>query len=127
MSNKIQLYEDSGWVKLDLESDNFDVYDEYDTRLVRKLNGVVELNLSIKPLFSETSSATEKLICTLPEGYRPYRALYILCQGSSTQIWLLTIRASGAVYYSRHRSGASYVTTTGTEWLAGHAVFTASS
>lgn len=96
---------------------------------VRKVNGMVSLD----GVFTNTvematgGDGTDRVVATLPEGYRPDTTITgMRMNGSGTTSWLLSIKPNGDICYSRHTDsgGSGWVgkQTTG-KWFATHAVF----
>lgn len=96
---------------------------------VRKVNGMVSLD----GVFTNTvematgADGDERIVATLPEGYRPDTIITgMRMNGSGTTSWLLSIKPNGDICYSRHTdSGVSGWTGRQTvgKWFATHAVF----
>ena len=97
-----QMVEDSGWQTLALTSD-FHTYEDSspNTPMYRKVGKVVEIVGAIAPT-SNISAGTNKIIATLPEGYRPSKNRYFVCQGTGRAIWTLYVYSDGQVIFSRY-------------------------
>jgi len=95
--------------------------------VVRKAGKVVEFIWACKPTAKTNLGSTNVTVCTIPSGYRPSQTLSILCQGSGSSIFLLTINASGNVSLSRLRdmasSNSSYMNATTSMWFPLHATY----
>ena len=117
--------DNSDWVTPNLGSE-FVVYDNVDwVPEYRKKNGYVEIIGAVKPKGSINGSTEEHIIFTLPEGFRPRKTVAEIEQGSMRDIWLLEIRPTGEVTFSRYRVGNSYKKATNETWLPFHVVFLA--
>ena len=97
-----QMVEDTGWKTLTLTSD-FHTYEDNsaNTPQYRKIGKVIEIVGAIAPT-SNISAGTNKTIATLPEGYRPSKKRYFICQGSGRAIWTLYVYSNGNVIFSRY-------------------------
>ena len=93
---------DTGWQTLTLTSD-FHTYEDNsaNTPQYRKTGKVVEIVGAIAPT-SNISAGTNKTIATLPEGYRPSKNRYFICQGTIRAIWTLYVYSDGRVIFSRY-------------------------
>lgn len=89
----------------------------------RKDGRIVEIRGVVTPASSITGSTTGYTIFTLPTGYRPSSPISIVCQGSGTCSWLLGIKTSGAVEFSRYRDVDGYATANNNTWLPFQATF----
>lgn len=89
----------------------------------RKTGKVVEIFGQIRTTSTFMADGTAKTIFTLPEGYRPNKDRYYICQGSYRNIWLLTVSYSGAVRFSRYGT-SEFTEVTDSNWLPFSAVFT---
>lgn len=107
-------------------------WDHYSTgsRLtVRKVNGMVSLDGVATNTVTMATGADEtpRVMCTLPEGYRPDTTITgMRMNGSGTTTWLLSIQPNGDVTYSRHTdSGVSgwVGRQPPNKWFACHATF----
>lgn len=112
-----------GWIYPVLSSE-FTMYgtDENSNKpRYRKDGRLVEIRGIVTPTLEILGSIATHQIFTLDTGYRPNSPIYIVCQGSGTCTWLLTIHADGKVYFSRHREGGVYKTAVppGTDGLTG--------
>lgn len=117
-----QMVEDSGWQTLTLTSD-FKVYGDSNSKTpkFRKMGKVVEILGEISPK-ANISSGSSKTIATLPEGYRPSRNRYFICQGTGRAIWTLYVYSDGQVIFSRY--GKSEYTDVSTDvWLPFNVTF----
>lgn len=89
----------------------------------RKTGKVVEIFGQIRTTSTFMTDGTEKTIFTLPEGYRPSKNRYYICQGSYRNIWLLSVSYTGAVRFSRYGT-SEFAEVTDSNWLPFSAVFT---
>lgn len=113
---------DTGWQTLTLTSD-FHTYEDNsaNTPMYRKVGKVVEIVGAIAPT-SNISAGTNKIIATLPEGYRPSKNRYFVCQGTVRAIWTLYVYSDGQVIFSRY--GKSDYTDVSTDvWLPFNVTF----
>lgn len=107
---------DSGWIDAIL-TDNFVVYSTAYKPLYRKIGNMVEITGVVKPKSQISAGSTTIPIFYLPEGYRPNRNRYMVCQGSGSNKWLLTIIAdTGAVTCARYGT-TEYIDIPTTAWL----------
>lgn len=109
--------EDTGWQTATLTED-FKVYEndnDYAPRY-RKIGKLVEINGIVSPSATLKGSATVVPIFTLPAGYRPSRNYYYVCQGTTSNKWLLSISTGGTVGFSRY-GVSSFVDAIDTVWL----------
>ena len=114
---------DSGWITATLTS-TFTTYSSDTEPKYRKIGKMVEVLGAVKSKSAIAGSSSQYTIFTLPEGYRPsHTAIIVICQGSGTNIWTLRVEPSGAVSFSRYRSGTSYVATSTSSWLPFHVMF----
>lgn len=104
-------------------------YSDNSRLTVRKVNGMVSLD----GVFTNTvempngADTNERIVATLPEGYRPDTIITgMRMNASGTTTWLLSIKPNGDICYSRHiDSGVSGWVGRQTvgKWFATHAVF----
>lgn len=113
---------DSGWITPTLES-GFIAYSADQAVQYRKVDKLIEIRGSVKPTANIAGSATNYLIFTLPEGYRPNKQINIMCHGSSWYNWLLTITSGGEVNFSRYSNGTGYTNAPTSAWLPMQATF----
>ena len=118
LSNEIK---DGGWENATLNS-GFTQYDSGSTPQYRKVGKLVEIRGAVKPT-SDIASGGSATIFDLPTGCRPSNNIYVLCQGSGKNFWLLTIYEGGSIVVSRYGSTANAKCPTGA-WLPFHATFT---
>lgn len=111
---------DSGWITATLTS-SFTAYSTAQAPKYRKVLNTVEIKGGLKPT-AELAAGSTTTIFTLPEGYRPAQAVYVLCQASIKNTWLLTINPGGTVTMSRYGLTEYIAATTGA-WLPFHATF----
>lgn len=113
---------DPGWTSINA-SDLASTFAAYygDTNYLpryRRDGRVVEINGQLTLTESVTYSTTSLTIFTLPEGYRPTRVIYALCQGSGTGVWCLTVNSDGKVGFARYRYADNESSTAGVNtWL----------
>ena len=112
-----------GWIYPTLTSD-FVMYgtSEADNKpRYRKDGRIVEVRGAVKPTValpkSDGTSTTIYAIFTFPVGYRPTSPIYVLCQGSGNNTWLLRVNANGEVGFSRYRNGATAASVDTGTWL----------
>lgn len=117
-----QMVEDSGWQTLALTSD-FHTYADSspNTPMYRKVGKVVEIVGAIAPT-SNISADTNKIIATLPEGYRPSKNRYFVCQGTGRAIWTLHVYPDGQVIFSRYGK-SDYTDVSTNVWLPFNVMF----
>lgn len=116
------IADDTGWQTLTLTSD-FHTYEDSSPNIpmYRKVGKVVEIVGAIAPT-SEIPSGTNKLIATLPEGYRPSKNRYFICQGSGRNIWTLYVYSDGSIVFARYGSSA-YAAASTSVWLPFNVTF----
>lgn len=116
------IADDTGWQTLTLTSD-FHTYEDSSPNIpmYRKVGKVVEIVGAIAPT-SEIPSDTNKIIATLPEGYRPSKNRYFICQGSGRNIWTLYVYPNGSIVFARYGSSA-YVAASTSVWLPFNVTF----
>lgn len=113
---------DTGWQTLTLTSD-FHTYEDNsaNTPQYRKTGKVVEIVGAIAPT-SNISAGTNKTIATLPEGYRPSKNRYFICQGTIRAIWTLYVYSNGQVIFSRYGK-SEYADASTDVWLPFNVTF----
>ena len=117
-NNVLQLNYESGWTNATL-GNNFQLYDSNIPVKYRKNGNLVMLSGVVKPITEIVADGGDfdaRTITTLPSGFRPLNALCFLCQGSSRNIWLLTIYPSGRVTASRYGT-TSVIPIPTTAWM----------
>lgn len=111
LDNISKQVEDTDWITLELESD-FKAYNNNSSNVprYRRIGKMVEVKGVVSPTSSDNTlnSATEMTICTIPEEIRPGLNTDVICQGSGTNIWLASLKASGNLNACRYRNSASY-------------------
>ena len=112
---------DSGWIEATLTS-NFTNYSTNTTPEYRKTGKQVEIRGVVKPTATITASNTGVTIFTLPEGYRPTKTVFEICQGSGRNVWLLNINTNGTVTISRYGT-TSNIDITASAWLCFNKTF----
>lgn len=100
---------DTGWINATLTSD-FKLYDSSGYCRYRKIGKEVNIQFQLSPnkTSNNLNSATDTVVFTLPEEYRPTYNLIQLCQGSGTNIFITSITPNGKVAISRYRNSSSY-------------------
>ena len=90
-------------------SSGWDVYstDPAAPVTLRRCGKFVDLTGMIRNTTAVTLNATQVTIFTIPEGYRPSQTMTILSQGSTTNVFVIRIKASGEVTFERYRSTSS--------------------
>lgn len=81
-----------------------------------KRNGIVYLIGVVSPASNLTYSQDGRTIFKLPEGYKPTKTWYNICQGSGRNRWLLHVTYDGLVQFSRYCDNAEQTATTDS-WL----------
>jgi len=82
----------------------------------RRHGDVVTVIGDVKPT-SEVAAGGTLTIATLPAGCRPKQRLSMLCQGSTTAVWLLQITSAGVITASRYRTEAGTQAMATNTWL----------
>lgn len=118
LSNEIK---DSSWENATLTS-AFKTYGSDTSPEYRKIGKVVEIRGQVSPNSAIESGGTATIF-TLPEGYRPSKTVFTLCQGSGKNSWLLTIANTGDVMFARYGTSANAQCPTNA-WLPFSATFT---
>jgi len=72
----------------------------------RRTGDIVEIRGQVAPT-SEIASGGTAIIFILPEGYRPSKSVFTLCQGSGKNSWLLQVYADGRVTFGRYGTNAN--------------------
>ena len=54
---------------------------------------------------------------TIPDGYRPTATVYAMQQGTSNNIWHMTVNTNGTVTFARYRTGDTSVDAAAGVWL----------
>lgn len=83
----------------------------------RRVGSRVEVQGILSPTSAIAGSLDNTTIFTLPTGYRPSMNIHVLCQGSQTCSWLLTISTAGVVSFGRYRNGDTLVEASTSVWL----------
>lgn len=96
--------EDTSWFDAQLTS-NFKLYTDGSKCQYRKIGKTVYIRGVVSPNRTITGNTDAVTIFTLPDGFRPSRTEYCLCQGSAKNIWFMDITVDGDVRFSRY--GAS--------------------
>lgn len=118
----IKNVSDTEWIDIPLTS-TFKAYDTEQTPQYRVRLGVVEIMGAISPLNAFTSNATRVTFGNIPKQYAPNKSIYILCQGSGKNTWLLTVSNTGELQISRYGS-TTYADVETNAWLSFHATYT---
>lgn len=108
-------HNDTEWLDISLAS-TFKSYDTEQTPQYRVRLGVVEIRGAIAPISTFSSSATRVTFANIPKQYAPTKPIYILCQGSGKNTWLLTVNSTGELQISRYGNTA-YGEVDNTAWL----------
>jgi len=95
---------DTGWQEATITNNNFKKYSDLDINSpkYRRIGNIVELRGVLQAVNKIPANASPTYFLTLPEGYRPSSNIFRICQGSSTNRWLLTIEHDGRVGISRY-------------------------
>lgn len=110
-------------------SSGWDVYstDPSAPITLRRCGKFVDLTGAIRNTTAVTLNATQVTIFTIPEGYRPSQTMTILSQGSSMNVFVIRIKASGGVTFERYRStnstSTSYSSISEGAWFPIHAAW----
>lgn len=112
---------DSGWKDVTFAS-KFTNYGATNNLRYRKIGKIGILTGVVTPTETITASTVED-ICTLPSGYRPAQAVYLIMHGTVRNKWLLTINTSGLVTFARYGGYDSYTDAAAGTWCPIHAVF----
>lgn len=119
-----EISNDSKWISVTNLNSNFKVYDndESSRPAYRKIGNTVFLYGEIATT-KNLEANTSYVMFTLPEGYRPSKAVKAICQSSTTRIWLLQIDVYGNVYLSRLRDGATSTAPLTSYWFPFYVTF----
>lgn len=119
-----QMVEDTGWKTITLNS-KFHTYEDNsaNTPQYRKVGKTVYIRGAIAPYENQTSDGSGVVFANLPSDCRPSKNVFILCQGTGTKIWMLTIFTDGDLMISRYRDGASWNTIYADHWFPFNATF----
>lgn len=117
----IEEKDSAEWTDLNLES-TFKAYDSDQTPVYKCKGRIVEINGAVSPLTAFTSNATRVRFGSLPVKYAPPKPIYISCQGSGKNTWLLSILTTGELTISRY-GNTEYTTVETTAWLTFHATY----
>lgn len=112
------------WHEITELTSDFKIYDGADPIQYRKVGNVVEVCGQLAPVSTLPGSSTAVIMFTLPEGYRPNKTRYFVCQGSGTNKWVLTIYTSGSVGFSRYGT-TEMIECTPDRWLPFNVMFIA--
>lgn len=112
------------WHEITELTSDFKIYDGADPIQYRKVGNVVEVCGQLAPVSTLPGSSTAVIMFTLPEGYRPNKTRYFVCQGSGTNKWVLTVYTSGNVGFSRYGVTES-IECTPDRWLPFNVMFMA--
>lgn len=111
------------WHEITELTSDFKIYDGADPIQYRKVGNVVEVCGQLAPVSTLPGSSTAVIMFTLPEGYRPNKTRYFVCQGSGTNKWVLMIYTSGSVGFSRYGT-TEMIECTPDRWLPFNVMFT---
>ncbi len=103
------------WEDLELNS-ACEAYSASTAPHYRRHGDVVTVIGDVKPT-SEVAAGGTLTIATLPAGCRPKQRISILCQGSTTAVWLLQITSAGVITASRYRTEAGTQAMATNTWL----------
>lgn len=114
--------EGKGWNNLTLTSD-FHAYEDTSSKTpkYKKTGKLVEIIGEIAPT-SNIPAGENKIIATLPEGYRPSGNRYFICQGTGRAIWTLYVYSDGRVIFSRYGK-SEYADASTNVWLPFNVMF----
>lgn len=116
VTNVKALTSDPNW-KTATPLSPFKIYGQGGTPLqYMKRNGNVYLIGVASPASNIAYSQDAKTIFKLPEGYRPTKTWYNICQGSGRTRWLMHVTYDGLVQFSRYCDNAEQTATTDS-WL----------
>lgn len=87
---------------------------------VRRYGKVVSLTGALKNTEAITINATHVEVFTIPSGYRPSQDLLVLCQGSSTNKFVMQVKTDGTVCFGRYGTN-SYTEANSGSWFPFHA------
>jgi len=111
---------DTGWVAIedgDFEN-GFIAFNQVQRPRYRKVGLTVNLfGACSPPAGANINSATATTMFTLPVGFRPHYPFRTLCQGSSTNKWLLVVGENGECTAARYGTDTYASNITGNEWL----------
>lgn len=109
---------DSGWLTIS-PSSSFLAYATGENPTYRRVGKVVNLIGELKPASSSVSinTGTAVTACTLPAGFRPYRRVRFVCQGSGMNQFMLGVETNGTVSIGRYGTTSYASSITGSEWL----------
>lgn len=101
--NDLTKEDDSGWKTATLSS-NFKPYnnDSVNTPQYRKIGKMVEVRGIISPTKTIVGGSTTIPIFYLPEGFKPHKNVYSICQGTGINRWLLSVAEGGSVNFARY-------------------------
>lgn len=81
---------------------NWEAYNESGTPVIKKDCRTVFLTGVLKNKNAITLNANGVATFTIPEGYRPSKSVFAICNGSGMNRWLIEINPNGNVYFSRY-------------------------
>ena len=116
-----KLFEDSGELPLSIAS-GFTFYNSQSECWYRKIGKIVEINASLKPTADISNGGNDKVMFTIPAGFRPKANVDTVCQGSGSNKWLLIILANGTGIIERYGTTSSITVPSGC-WLPFHVVY----
>lgn len=114
--------EGKGWNNLTLTSD-FHAYEDTSSKTpkYKKTGKLVEMIGEIAPT-SNIPAGENKIIATLPEGFRPSKNRFFVCQGSGRAIWTLYAYSNGNIIFSRYGK-SEYTDAPTSTWLPFNVMF----
>lgn len=107
---------DSGWLRPDY-ADGFRDYSPTQYARYRRLGNQVQLHGASQPTAMVTGGTEEKLMFTLPDGFRPSAQIAAVMQGSGRAVWLISVQTNGQVLFTRYRDDTGYINATTSAWL----------
>lgn len=85
--------------------------------MLYKRNGVVTMSALLSPKEDIATGTGTHTMFTIPEGYRPLAVYYAIQQGSSNNVWHMTVNTNGTVTFARYRTGDTEKIATVGSWL----------
>lgn len=118
----IKNVSDTAWLDISLAS-TFKAYDTEQIPQYRVRLGTIELRGAISPLTAFSSNATRVTFGNIPTQLAPSKPIYVVCQGSGKNTWLLTVATNGELQISRYGI-TSYAQVETTAWLTFQTTYT---
>ena len=81
-----------------------------------RVGGMVHVCGTIAPASTVAANGT-LAFSVLPQGFRPRRTVFAVCQGSNRAVWLLTVSSSGTMTAARYRDETGWVAMGTNVWL----------